>query len=363
MWNWKMRAAGFIGGLAVVFGFVALPAHSDESVTVPVPLVDAMAVSHFESAKRQKEKPGSVILALHAVRRIPQDTVVYYSITVDPLAAGPAELGHLARGASSYSREYSANGAIIDARNHKLYRPIGEEFDCKLCSDDWWKGAPANTAPGHSTLGWFSTPPLPADVSRVDVTVANRIFHDVPVGDGLLGPIIDKEAATGRWNEGMPLGVAWPALDPKDLAGVDVSKFVNALVTTTGDASDASRERVTKESMKIDLDASVLFDLDSDVVKPAGRQIIDRTAKQLVARKVSGKIEVTGYTDSSGSASHNLDLSRRRAASVAKVLGSQLSKGITLVTAGKGEADPVTSNDSEAGRRLNRRVTITVKEG
>ena len=67
MWNWKMRAAGFIGGLAVVFGFVALPAHSDESVTVPVPLVDAMAVSHFESAKRQKEKPGSVILALHAV--------------------------------------------------------------------------------------------------------------------------------------------------------------------------------------------------------------------------------------------------------------------------------------------------------
>lgn len=48
---------------------------------------------------------------------------------------------------------------------------------------------------------------------------------------------------------------------------------------------------------------------------------------------------------------------------MAKVLGLQLSKGITLVTAGKGEADPVTSNDSEAGRRLNRRVTITVKEG
>ncbi|GAE67952.1 outer membrane protein A [Cutibacterium acnes JCM 18909] len=79
------------------------------------------------------------------------------------------------------------------------------------------------------------------------------------MGDGLLSPTIDKEAATGRWNEGMPLGVAWPALDPKDLAGVDVSKFVNALVTTTGDASDASRERVTEESMKIDLDASVLF--------------------------------------------------------------------------------------------------------
>lgn len=368
MWNWKMRAAGFIGGLAVVFGFVALPAHSDESVTVPVPLVDAVAVSHYESAKRQKEKPGSVILALHAVRRLPYATVVYYSVSVDASVSGPLEdYGYLVgRGGAQahYSGTLSADGAVIDVGNHKLYRTIGDFQGCKMCASEWWNGAPIwEMAPGHSRLGWFSTPPLPADVSRVDVTVANRIFHDVPVGDGLLGPTIDKEAATGRWNEGMPLGVAWPALDPKDLAGVDVSKFVNALVTTTGDASDASRERVTKESMKIDLDASVLFDLDSDVVKPAGRQIIDRTAKQLVARKVSGKIEVTGYTDSSGSASHNLDLSRRRAASVAKVLGSQLSKGITLVTAGKGEADPVASNDSEAGRCLNRRVTITVKEG
>ncbi|GAE77788.1 outer membrane protein A [Cutibacterium acnes JCM 18918] len=85
------EAAGFIGGLAVVFGFVALPAHSDESVTVPVPLVDAVAVSHYESAKRQKEKPGSVILALHAVRRLPYATVVYYSVSVDASVSGPLE--------------------------------------------------------------------------------------------------------------------------------------------------------------------------------------------------------------------------------------------------------------------------------
>ena len=35
MWNWKMRVAGFVGGFAVVFGFVALPARSDESVSAP----------------------------------------------------------------------------------------------------------------------------------------------------------------------------------------------------------------------------------------------------------------------------------------------------------------------------------------
>ena len=205
MWNWKMRAAGFIGGLAVVFGFVALPAHSDESVTVPVPLVDAVAVSHYESAKRQKEKPGSVILALHAVRRLPYATVVYYSVSVDASVSGPLEdYGYLVgRGGAQahYSGTLSADGAVIDVGNHKLYRTIGDFQGCKMCASEWWNGAPIwEMAPGHSRLGWFSTPPLPADVSRVDVTVANRIFHDVPVGDGLLGPTIDKEAATGRWN-------------------------------------------------------------------------------------------------------------------------------------------------------------------
>ena len=58
MWNWKMRAAGFIGGLAVVFGFVALPAHSDESVTVPVPLVDAVAVSHYGRPSGRRRSRG-----------------------------------------------------------------------------------------------------------------------------------------------------------------------------------------------------------------------------------------------------------------------------------------------------------------
>lgn len=211
--------------------------------------------------------------------------------------------------------------------------------------------------------GWFSTPPVPSDVQRADVAVGNRIFHDVPVDDGALTPTIDKDTATRQWNDGLPLGAAWPALDPNDLSGVDVASYVSPLILTTGEVSDARRERVTKEATNIDLDSSVLFGKDSDVIKPARRAVIDRAAKELVARKAAGRVEVTGYTDNLGTAEHGLDPSRRRAAAVAKVLGPQLPKGVTLVTAGKGEADPVASNDTEAGRRLNRRVTITVREG
>ena len=65
------------------------PAHADNNspapgqTAVPVPIVDAVAVSLNDRAKRQKAKPGSVILALYAVRRLEQTTVVYYSVTID----------------------------------------------------------------------------------------------------------------------------------------------------------------------------------------------------------------------------------------------------------------------------------------
>ena len=373
MRNRRMRAVGLLCGLTMVVASVAVPARADSGspapgqTAVPVPIVDAVAVSDYQAEKRRAEKPGSVVLALHAVRRLPQATVVYYSLTVDSSASAADNLySHIVGGDPSqahYSGTLEADGGIIDARNQKLYRTIGDSLGCKMCVNEWWNGSPAHTQPGHATVGWFSTPRVPSDVQRVDVAVDNRIFHDVPVEDGPLTPTIDEETAKERWLGGLPLGAAWPALDPSVLSDVDVASYVEPLIFTTGEVSDAKRKRVAKGTTNIDLDSSVLFDHDSDVVKPAGRAVINRAAKDLVAAKVTGKVEVTGYTSSEGAAEHNLDLSRRRAGSVAKVLGPQLPKGVTLVTAGKGEADPVASNDSEAGRRLNRRVTFTLKEG
>lgn len=71
-------------------------------------------------------------------------------------------------------------------------------------------------------------------------------------------------------------------------------------------------------------------------------------------------IEVAGHTDSTGSDQYNQQLSERRASSVANYLVGQ---GITqqrLMTVGAGEAHPVASNDSEAGRAQNRRVEMTI---
>jgi OmpA-OmpF porin, OOP family len=69
------------------------------------------------------------------------------------------------------------------------------------------------------------------------------------------------------------------------------------------------------------------------------------------------KLEIDGYTDSVGNASHNADLSKRRAEAVKSVLVSQFNIDAARLTAnGFGAGKPVASNDSAEGRAANRRV-------
>jgi outer membrane protein OmpA-like peptidoglycan-associated protein len=71
-------------------------------------------------------------------------------------------------------------------------------------------------------------------------------------------------------------------------------------------------------------------------------------------------IEVAGHTDSTGSEQYNQALSERRAQSVAAYLVSHGVKSTRLITVGAGESRPIASNDTEAGRALNRRVELTI---
>jgi len=69
-------------------------------------------------------------------------------------------------------------------------------------------------------------------------------------------------------------------------------------------------------------------------------------------------IDVTGHTDSTGSASLNQRLSEARANSVARYLESQQVVAQRFVTNGVGFSQPIASNDTPEGRSLNRRVEI-----
>ena len=98
------------------------------------------------------------------------------------------------------------------------------------------------------------------------------------------------------------------------------------------------------------------FDTDSDRIKPESAGAIRMLANALI-KNANLKLAIVGYTDSTGNADHNVDLSKRRAEAVKNVLVSQFSIDASRLTAdGKGAADPLGSNDTPDGRAQNRRV-------
>jgi outer membrane protein OmpA-like peptidoglycan-associated protein len=100
----------------------------------------------------------------------------------------------------------------------------------------------------------------------------------------------------------------------------------------------------------------ILFDTDSDRLKPESAPVIQSIAKGLETNP-NLKLLIEGYTDSVGDGKHNLDLSKRRAEAVKGVLTAQFKvDAARLTTAGLGAAKPIDSNDTPQGRAQNRRV-------
>ena len=71
-------------------------------------------------------------------------------------------------------------------------------------------------------------------------------------------------------------------------------------------------------------------------------------------------VEVAGHTDSVGTDEANMQLSQRRASSVASYLGTRGVLSDRIITVGAGETRPIATNDTDVGRQQNRRVELTL---
>ena len=103
----------------------------------------------------------------------------------------------------------------------------------------------------------------------------------------------------------------------------------------------------------------IYFDSGSDVVKAESAPVLRQIAA-FMEKNAAVKVEIDGHTDNEGTAPGNLDLSKRRAASVAKVLSQEFKIAAErFKTDGLGDTKPVASNDKAEGRAMNRRVEFT----
>lgn len=100
----------------------------------------------------------------------------------------------------------------------------------------------------------------------------------------------------------------------------------------------------------------IRFATGSDAVLPESAPVLRQVAAYMEANP-GVKLRITGHTDNVGQAAANLDLSKRRAASVARVLNEQFAIGADrFTTDGKGDTQALKSNTSPEGRAMNRRV-------
>ena len=100
----------------------------------------------------------------------------------------------------------------------------------------------------------------------------------------------------------------------------------------------------------------ILFDVNSDNIKPESYGTLKEMANVL-KENPDLKVKIVGHTDADGKDDANLDLSKRRAASVKESLVKEFGIDASrMETDGKGESEPIDKNDNPAGKANNRRV-------
>lgn len=125
--------------------------------------------------------------------------------------------------------------------------------------------------------------------------------------------------------------------------------------------ADAEALRGELESVGSAAVYGLLFETDSAVLDPASEPALVQLTRLMVDNP-SMSVWIVGHTDSTGSFEHNLDLSRRRAEALVDALVARGVARARLGGYGVGPLAPAASNGTEAGRALNRRVELVLKE-
>lgn len=325
----------------VTRGADSLPAGSEQ-----VPLLGRAVVQDYD-----KDDPSQAVVGVNGVRRVGNATVVYWSVGTPEgwpsakVAGWFGNVGTLNRSAVDVQM-VPTSFAIIDHKSMKGYMALSYRGNPAGYCQGWQR---FTTTPGQASVCFTIFPPLDPATTTVDVSVLGRgLVQDVPVQDGALTPVLTKD---------LPplLGVGWGEVTAQGLALATSDTIAHDTVALSNVVKEGA---ITTRNQQLDLDSAVLFDYNSAKLTSKGSAVVKTAAAKIAALNKPGAITVTGHTDAEGDPADNLDLSKRRAQTIAEALRAQLGAGYSFTVKGEGESKPVASNDTSAGRAQNRRVTI-----
>jgi len=113
------------------------------------------------------------------------------------------------------------------------------------------------------------------------------------------------------------------------------------------------------EGIAVTFPSGILFPFNSTEILPAGKENLQQLAKSL-ENYPNSDVLIVGHTDSVGTDAYNQDLSQRRSQAASAYLQTLGVPASRLQTQGRGESEPIESNDTDAGRARNRRVEIAI---
>ena len=170
-----------------------------------------------------------------------------------------------------------------------------------------------------------------------------------------------------------------PTKDQLSEAGQDTAVMARTGQLTTGEAWDLTKAQLADEKFEeitipgvavrgdstysvYSVDETVLFDTDKADVKPSAADALQQITGSIGRRYAAQQVRVMGFADSRGDKSYNKELSERRAEAVKSYLVNTGKIATDRVSVEPmGEAMPVATNATPAGRQENRRVEIVVR--
>lgn len=171
----------------------------------------------------------------------------------------------------------------------------------------------------------------------------------------VIGQVAGKNAATGAVIGGIAGAVAGNVWSKRMQAQREAMEQA-----TRG--TDVEVTRTQDNQLKVNIPNDVSFATGSAAIKPELRSVLETFANGLSKDSNGMHVRIVGHTDSTGSDTVNNPLSKERAESVKDFLTDRGVPASRVDTAGRGEREPIASNETAEGRAKNRRVEIFLRE-